>query len=70
MIHKSRGLGNNMEEKDDFWGAIESEQNESLPSMVITGGSSSNENVLAGVPQNISAKFRNKWLENKKEEGN
>lgn len=56
MIHKSRGLGNNMEEKDDFWGAIESEQNESLPSMVITDGSSSNENVLTGVPQNISAK--------------
>ena len=22
------------------------------------------------LPQNISAKFRNKWLENKKEEGN
>ena len=45
-----------MEEKDDFWGEVESEQTESIPSMIISDGSSSNENVLAGVTQSISAK--------------
>ena len=45
-----------MEEKDDFWGEVESEQNESIPSMIISDGSSSNENVLTGVTQSISAK--------------
>ncbi|MED5291283.1 MAG: hypothetical protein VX778_03555, partial [Candidatus Thermoplasmatota archaeon] len=44
-----------MEEKEDFWGEVESEQNESIPSMIISDGSSSNENVLAGVTQTISA---------------
>ena len=45
-----------MEEKEDFWGEVASEQNESIPSMIISDGSSSNENVLAGVTQSISAK--------------
>ena len=55
MIHKSPPLGNNMEEKDDFWGEVASEQNESIPSMIISDGASSNENVLTGVTQTISA---------------
>ena len=44
-----------MEEKDDFWGEVASEQNESIPSMIISDGASSNENVLTGVTQAISA---------------
>ena len=44
-----------MEEKDDFWGEVASEQNESIPSMIISDGASSNENVLTGVTQTISA---------------
>ena len=44
-----------MEEKEDFWGEVASEQNESIPSMIISDGTSSNENVLAGVTQTISA---------------
>ena len=44
-----------MEEKDDFWGEVASEQNESIPSMIISDGTSSNENVLTGVTQTISA---------------
>ena len=44
-----------MEEKDDFWGEVASEQNESIPSMIISDGASSNENVLSGVTQTISA---------------
>ncbi len=44
-----------MEEKDDFWGEVASEQNESIPSMIISDGASSNENVLKGVTQTISA---------------
>jgi len=44
-----------MEEKDDFWGEVASEQNESIPSMIISDGASSSENVLSGVTQTISA---------------
>ena len=44
-----------MEEKDDFWGEVASEQNESIPSMIISDDASSNENVLTGVTQTISA---------------
>ena len=44
-----------MEEKEDFWGEVASEQNESIPSMIISDGASSNENVLTGVTQTISA---------------
>ena len=44
-----------MEEKDDFWGEVASEQNESIPSMIISDVASSNENVLTGVTQTISA---------------
>ena len=44
-----------MEEKEDFWGEVASEQNESIPSMIISDGTSSNENVLAGLTQTISA---------------
>ena len=45
-----------MEEKEDFWGEVASEQNESIPSMIISDSASSNENVLTGVTQTISAK--------------
>ena len=44
-----------MEEKDDLWGEVASEQNESIPSMIISDVASSNENVLTGVTQTISA---------------
>ena len=44
-----------MEEKDDFWGDVASEQNEQIPSMIVSDGSTSNEIVLTGVTQAISA---------------
>jgi len=55
MIHKSPRLGNNMEEEDDFWSEVASEQNEPIPSIIISDSASSNENVLTGVTQTISA---------------
>jgi len=44
-----------MEEKDDFWSEVASEQNEPIPSIIISDSASSNENVLTGVTQTISA---------------
>ena len=55
MIHKSSRLRKDMEEKDDFWGDVASEQNEQIPSMIVSDGSTSNEIVLTGVTQAISA---------------
>ena len=37
MIHKSPRLGNGMEEKEDFWGEVESAQSDAIPSVMITG---------------------------------
>ena len=37
MIHKSPRPAEYMEEKEDFWGEIESSQNEAIPSVMITG---------------------------------
>lgn len=37
MIHKSPCLAKHMEEKEDFWGEIESTQQESVPSVMISG---------------------------------
>ena len=37
MIHKSPRLGISMEEKEDFWGEVESAQSDAIPSVMITG---------------------------------
>lgn len=37
MIHKSPWLAKTMEEKEDFWGEIESAQNQEIPSVMISG---------------------------------
>ena len=37
MIHKSPRLAKNMEEKEDFWGEVETSQNEAIPSVMISG---------------------------------
>lgn len=37
MIHKSPRLGIGMEEKEDFWGEVESAQSDAIPSVMITG---------------------------------
>ena len=37
MIHKSPWLAKTMEEKEDFWGEVESSQNEAIPSVMISG---------------------------------
>jgi len=43
-----------MEEKDDFWANVESEQDKSIPSMMISDNPSSDPVMITGMPQQIS----------------
>ena len=43
-----------MEEKDDFWANVESEQDKSIPSMMISDSPSSEPVMITGMPQQIS----------------
>ena len=42
-----------MEEKDDFWANVESEQDKSIPSMMISDNQPSESVMITGVPQQI-----------------
>jgi hypothetical protein len=54
MIHKSPIHGLDMEEKDDFWANVESEQDKSIPSMMISDNQASDPVMITGMPQQIS----------------
>ena len=43
-----------MEEKDDFWANVESEQDKSIPSMMISDNQASEPVMITGMPQQIS----------------
>ena len=43
-----------MEEKDDFWANVESEQDKSIPSMMISDNQASEPVMITGTPQQIS----------------
>ena len=43
-----------MEEKDDFWANVESEQDKSIPSMMIADNQASEPVMITGMPQQIS----------------
>ena len=43
-----------MEEKDDFWANVESEQDKSIPSMMISDNEASEPVMITGMPQQIS----------------
>ena len=43
-----------MEEKDDFWANVESEQDKSIPSMMISDNQASEPVMISGMPQQIS----------------
>lgn len=43
-----------MEEKDDFWANVESEQTNSIPSMMISDNQASEQVMITGTPQQIS----------------
>ena len=54
MIHKSPIHAVYMEEKDDFWANVESEQDKSIPSMMISDNQASDPVMITGMPQQIS----------------
>ena len=54
MIHKSPLHGIDMEEKDDFWANVESDQEKSIPSMMISGNQDSEPVMITGMPQHMS----------------
>jgi hypothetical protein len=43
-----------MEERDDFWANVESEQDKSIPSMMISDNQASESVMITGMPQQIS----------------
>ena len=43
-----------MEEKDDFWANVESEQDKSIPSMMISDNQASEPVMITGTPQQLS----------------
>ena len=54
MIHKSPIHGLDMEERDDFWANVGSEQDKSIPSMMISDNQASEPVMITGMPQQIS----------------